>query len=55
MIYQNCFADAYRPADHVAPVALGISSTGNIAFAKSDQLKVKEQKPRPYDFNNRFI
>lgn len=46
MIYRNCFNDAYRPADHAAPVALGISSTGNIAFAESDQLKTPKPKQR---------
>ena len=46
MIYQNCFVDAYRPAVHAPPVALAFSSTGNIAFAKSDQLGAPEPKPK---------
>ena len=54
MIYQNCFADAYRPAAHAPPVALGFSCTGNIAFAKSDQLTAPDQKPKPYVHINLF-
>lgn len=38
MIYQNWFMDAYRPTEHASPVALGFSSTGNITFARSNQL-----------------
>lgn len=48
MIYQNWLVDAYRPADHVPPVALGVSATGNIAFAKSNQLTTPEPKPKQY-------
>ena len=48
MIYQNYFADAYRPAEHAPPVALGFSSTGDIVFAKSSQLNPPEPKPKPY-------
>ena len=48
MIYQNRFDDAYRPAEHAPPVALGFSSTGNITFAKSDQLTAPEPKPKQY-------
>ncbi|XP_028401189.1 GATOR complex protein WDR24-like isoform X2 [Dendronephthya gigantea] len=46
MIYQNWFVDAYRPAEHAPPVALGFSSTGDIAFARSGQLTPPEPKPK---------
>ncbi|XP_046842250.1 GATOR complex protein WDR24-like [Xenia sp. Carnegie-2017] len=51
MIYQNWFADAYRPPDHVSPVALGFSSTGNIAFAKSDVIVPAEPTKPKQKFN----
>ena len=50
MIYQNSFVDAYRPAEHAPPVALGFSSNGDIAFAKSGQLTYPEPKPKLYVF-----
>ncbi|KAG1698554.1 GATOR complex protein WDR24 [Nymphon striatum] len=37
-LYQHVFKDAYRPADHVNPVAMDLNSVGDIALATSDRI-----------------